>query len=67
MSKELRSRLEVVISVALAVVPRRVRRGYVDKLALTSDPARQEIAAEIAAAVATAFEVKEKPPQIGHG
>ena len=38
-----------------------------DTLALTSDPARRKIAADVAAAVDQVFEVEEKPVQIGHG
>lgn len=65
--ENLRARLQIVISVALAMVPRRTRRDYTDTLALTSDPARRKIAADVAAAVDQVFEVEEKPVQIGHG
>jgi hypothetical protein len=53
------------IAVALAVVPRYLKRDYAERLTLRSEPARNQIAREIATKLAAAFEIRRRPPQIG--
>jgi hypothetical protein len=66
MDDDLLNDLEIHIAVALAVVPRYLKRDYAERLTLRSEPARNQIAREIARKLATAFEIRRRPPQIGH-
>jgi len=66
MTDEEKSHLERVISVQLAVVPKHTKQRYAEKLTLNSEPARHEMAREIARAVEGAFDLVRRPAQIGH-
>lgn len=66
MTDEEKVHLERVISVQLAVMPKHTKQRYAEKLTLNSEPARHEMAKEIAKAVEGAFELVRRPAQIGH-
>ena len=60
-----RSRLKLIVSVALSMVPRQLRRRYSEKLNIISDPAKDEIAEGVAHSVSQSFDLTEKPVEYG--
>jgi len=66
MTDEEKSHLERVIAVQLALVPRHTKQRYAERLTINSEPARREMAKEVARAVEGAFELVRRPAQIGH-
>ena len=65
MAEDIKQRLRVIVSVALALVPRGVRRQYSEKLTLTADVAKDKIAEAITESVSQSFDMTERP--VDHG
>ena len=59
------SHLRIIISVALAMVPRGTRREYSEKLLIRSDPAKAAITDRVAEAVLQHFTIDWKPGVAG--
>ena len=60
MDARTREQLRIVVSVALALVPRALRRDFSEKLTSKVDPAKAAIAERVVEAVETHFAVEEK-------
>ena len=65
MSRDTAERVRVIVSVALAMVPRGTRRRYSEKLTLVSDTAKDEIAESIAGSILQSFELTERVAEYG--
>ena len=65
MSEIVGNRLKLIVSVALSMVPRHLRRQYSEKLNINSDPATDEIAERVARSVSQSFDLTEKPVEYG--
>ena len=64
MDGKTREQLRIVVSVALALVPRALRRDYSEKITSKVDPAKAAIAERGIDAVDKHFTVEEKPAGI---
>jgi hypothetical protein len=53
--------LRIILSVALALVPRHVRRDFADRVIAKTDPAKAEIVARLASELNRHFVIEEKP------
>jgi hypothetical protein len=67
MDQALREYLRVVIAVALTVVPRSVKRAFVDRTDEKHEAAGRQLSQAAADAVLQSFEVQRKPAVGGHG
>ncbi len=61
MDRATREHLRIIIGVALALVPPRIRQAFAQKPTGISEPAKDAMAERITAAVDQLFEVKQKP------
>jgi hypothetical protein len=67
MDAALREYLRIVISVALSVAPKAVKRAYADRYAETHEAAKRQLSQTAADAVLQSFEVERKPEALGPG
>lgn len=65
MSERSRDMLRVVISVALAMAPKRLRGAYLGRHTEAEDAARRDLSGHVANAVLDHFEVSRKQNEIG--
>ncbi|MDH3582506.1 MAG: hypothetical protein OEM91_18015 [Hyphomicrobiales bacterium] len=61
MDKWTREHLRVILSVALALVPKRIRKDWAERVTAKTEPAKAEIVDRLIAGVDQHFEVEKKP------
>jgi hypothetical protein len=58
-----REQLRIIFSVALALVPRWMKRDWAERIIAKSDPAKAQIVERLITEVDRHFDVTEKPPK----
>jgi hypothetical protein len=61
MDKRTGEHLRVILSVALALVPRRIRRDWAERVTAKTEPAKAEIVGRLIAGIDQHFDVEKKP------
>ena len=61
MDQGTREHLRVILSVALALVPKRIRKDWNERVTAKTEPAKAEIIDRLIAAIDQHFEVEKKP------
>ena len=61
MDKWTREHLRVILSVALALVPKRVRKDWAERVTARTEPAQAEIVDRLIAGIDQHFDVEKKP------
>jgi len=56
-----REHLRVILSVALALVPKRIRKDWNERVTAKTEPAKAEIVDRLIAGIDQHFEVEKKP------
>ncbi len=56
-----REHLRIILSVALALVPKRIRRDWNERVTAKTEPAKAEIVDRLIAGIDQHFEVDKKP------
>jgi hypothetical protein len=68
MPTDIREQLRIIIAVALAVAPKRLKQAFADRYDAKHEAAQKHLSAEAADAVLQSFEVSPKPlPPMGQG
>jgi hypothetical protein len=67
MDAALRECLRIVISVALSLAPKAVKRAYADRFDETHEKAKRQLSQAAADAVLQSFDVELKPEGLGPG
>ena len=61
MDKWTREHLRVILSVALALVPKRIRKDWAERVTAKTEPAQAEIVDRLIAGIDQHFDVERKP------
>jgi len=61
MNQGTREHLRVILSVALALVPKRIRRDWNERVTAKTEPAKAEIVDRLIAGIDQHFDVERKP------
>ena len=61
MDKGTREHLRVILSVALALVPKRIRKDWAERVTAKTEPAKAEIVERLIAGIDQHFQVEHKP------
>ncbi len=61
MDKGAREHLRVILSVALALVPKRIRKDWNERVTAKTEPAKAEIVDRLIAGIDQHFDVERKP------
>jgi hypothetical protein len=61
MDKGAREHLRVILTVALALVPKRIRRDWNERVTAKTEPAKAEIVDRLITGIDQHFEVERKP------
>ena len=61
MDARTREHLRVILSIALALVPRRIRKDWAERVTAKTEPAKAEIVDRLIAGIEQYFDVEHKP------
>jgi len=61
MDQGAREHLRVILSVALALVPKRIKRDWAERVTAKTEPAKAEIVDRLIAGIDQHFDVERKP------
>ncbi len=61
MDQGTREHLRVILSVALALVPKRIKRDWAERVTAKTEPAKAEIVDRLIAGIDQHFDVERKP------
>ena len=61
MDQGTREHLRVILSVALALVPRRIKKDWAERVTAKTQPAKAEIVVRLIAGIDQQFDVEKKP------